>query len=165
MRRSTSAFGLGVLFVLLLVAHFTLRPVLDWRASVDFLVIGVLLVAVRARPGLAALVGCFAGAVADAIGPGSLGVAMLTLTVVGFGASWLKGAFFREDVVLNAAFLFLGKLAHDALLLAIAGRLGSAGMLGSVALWSSLSAAVTAAAGLAILLLFRPLIESDGDVR
>jgi hypothetical protein len=35
----------------LVALHFTLRPLLDWRAGVDFLVIGVLMVAVRVRPG------------------------------------------------------------------------------------------------------------------
>ena len=47
----------ALVFVLLIVLQYTLRPVLAWRAPVDFLVIALLLVAVRARPGIAAIAG------------------------------------------------------------------------------------------------------------
>ena len=30
------------------------------------------------------------------------------MTLVGFGASWLKAAFFADNVALNAMFMFLG---------------------------------------------------------
>ena len=45
------ATGLVLLFLALLALHFWLRPVLAWRAGIDFLVIAVLLIAVRVRPG------------------------------------------------------------------------------------------------------------------
>src|ERR1019366_2423491 len=46
---------LAVIFLFLVSLNYTLRPVLAWRAPIDFLVIALLLVAVRTRPGAAAL--------------------------------------------------------------------------------------------------------------
>jgi hypothetical protein len=48
-------------FAILILLHYTLRPLLAWRAEIDFLVIAVLLAAVRLRPGAAAVVGCVVG--------------------------------------------------------------------------------------------------------
>ena len=39
----------------LVFLHYTLRPLLAWRASPDFLIIALLLAAVRVRPGVAAM--------------------------------------------------------------------------------------------------------------
>ena len=64
--------GLGavravIVFGLLLVLHYTLRPLLGWRAPIDFLIIAVLLAAVRIRPGSAALVGFALGLATDSL--------------------------------------------------------------------------------------------------
>ena len=56
-----------IAFVILVVLHFTLRPLLGWRASPDFLVIALLLVAIRVRPGTAALIGLVMGITADSL--------------------------------------------------------------------------------------------------
>ena len=48
-------------FSLLVLLHYTIRPFLGWRTPVDFLVIAVLLSAVRVRPGAAALIGFCTG--------------------------------------------------------------------------------------------------------
>ena len=60
-------------FLLLVGLQYTLRPVLAWRAPIDFLVIALLLVAVRARPGVAAMVGFALGLLADSLTPGAFG--------------------------------------------------------------------------------------------
>jgi rod shape-determining protein MreD len=153
--------GLIVLFVVLVCLHYSVRPLLAWRASADFLVIGVLLVSVRVRPGVAAWFGFISGVIADALAPSAFGAAALAFTLVAFGASRLKDAFFAEHMALNAAFLFLGKLAWDTVYLVAEGRLGGSALLFQLGVWSALSAAVTAFVGLAVLLLFRPLIDPD----
>ena len=163
MRRSSSAAGLTVLFVVLLGLHYSLRPLLAWRAGIDFLLIGVLLVAARVRPGSAAVVGLLGGLVADALAPSSFGAAAIAMSSVAFAASWLKAVFFAENVMLNGLFLLLGKLAFDTVFLLAERRLGGLALLVQLGTWSVLSAVVTAFAGLALLLLFRPLIDVEGQ--
>jgi rod shape-determining protein MreD len=162
--RRAPGIGLAILFLVLVVLHYSVRPLLDWRASADFLLIAVLLIAVRVRPGVGAVIGFVSGMMADALAPSAFGAAALALTLVGFGASWLKDAFFAEHVALNAIFLFLGKLAYDIVFLMAEGRLHGSALLFQLGVWTALSAAVTAFVGLAVLLLFRPLID-PGPVR
>ncbi len=163
MRRTSSAVGLAVLFIVLLLLNFSLRPLLAWRAGADFLLIGVLLVSVRVRPGTAAIVGVTAGFVADALAPSAFGAAAIALAVVAFSASWLKAAFFGENVLLNGLFLLLGKLAFDLVYLVAERRLSGLTLLVQLGTWSALSAVVTASAGLALLVLFRPLVDVEGE--
>jgi rod shape-determining protein MreD len=159
MTRSSRVVGLALLFAVLLVLNYTARPVMAWRAGVDFLLIGVLLVAVRVRPGYAALIGVAAGLGSDAMSPAAFGAGAVSLTLVAFGASWLKGLFFTEQLSLNGFFIFAGKLAFDALFLIAEQRVGVRDLLVQLAVWSSLSALVTAIAGLAVLVIFRPFVD------
>ncbi len=151
--------ALTLLFVLLVTMQYTVRPLLDWRAGVDFLVIGLLLVSVRVRPGGAALLGCCTGLIVDALAPLSFGAGALVFTVVAFAASWLKAAFFAENVVLNAAFIFAGKLGADAGYLLLERRLHGSELVRQLLVWSPLSALVTAVAGIVLLVFLRPLAE------
>jgi rod shape-determining protein MreD len=147
---------LAVMLVLLVALHFTLRPLLDWRAGVDFLVIAVLLVAVRVRPGMAALVGLLVGTAVDSITPEALGAGALAMTVVAFSASRLKAAFFTDELGLNATFVFLGKLAFDWIAIVAEGRLSGMTMVWQLLAWTPLSALATAAVGLLVLGAVRP---------
>ncbi|MFI5232910.1 MAG: rod shape-determining protein MreD [Gemmatimonadales bacterium] len=149
---------LAAVFVLLIVLHFTLRPLLAWRAPIDFLVIALLLVAVRARPGVAALAGFALGLLVDSLTPESFGAGALAMTVVGFGASWLKAAFFADNVALNGVFIFAGKWAFDTIFLLAEHRLQGTDMLVQVLVWSPAAAGVTAIAGLIVLLTVRPVL-------
>lgn len=150
--------GVVLMVVLLVALQFTLRPLLDWRAGVDFLVIGVLVVAVRVRPGAAALAGFALGLMTDAMAPTSLGAATLALTVIGFGASRLKAAFFADDMFLNAIFVFVGKALFDVIYLLAEGRLGGSALLWQLVLWTPLASTATAIVGLVVLALVRPPI-------
>jgi rod shape-determining protein MreD len=152
------AFWLSVVFVLLIVLHFTLRPVLAWRAPIDFLVIALLLVAVRTRPGTAALAGFALGLLVDSLTPESFGAGALAMTIVGFGASWLKAAFFADNIALNGIFIFAGKWAFDTIFLLAEHRLQGTDLLVQLLLWSPLAAAGTAVAGLVVLLTVRPVL-------
>ena len=144
---------------ILIVLHYTLRPLLAWRASIDFLVVALLLGAVRLRPGAAAVYGFLLGLVADSIVVSAFGAAALAMSVVGFAASWLKAVFFADNLALNGFFLFLAKWLFDLIFLLV-GRRSPVSELGmQVFVWSPLSAAVTAVAGVIVLSLLKPLME------
>ncbi len=152
----TRTMVITLVLALLVTLHFTLRPLLDWRAGVDFLVIGVLVVAVRVRPGVAAVVGLLLGAAADSMSPEALGAGALGMTLMAFGASRLKAAFFADDLGLNAAFVFLGKVFFDVVSTLAEGRLSGMTLVWQLLAWTPLSAVATAAVGLVVLAVVRP---------
>lgn len=149
----------SVVLMVLVALHFTLRPLLDWRAGVDFLVIGVLLVAVRVRPGAAAIVGLLFGLMLDAMNPEALGAAALAMTVTAFVASRLKAAFFADDLGLNAIFVFGGKLVFDVISIVAEGRLGGGALVWQLLAWTPLSALATAVIGVVVMAMVRPAID------
>lgn len=148
-----------IAFAMLVVLHFTVRPLLAWRASPDFLIIALLLVAIRVRPGSAAVVGFFVGLVTDSLSLHAFGAGAMSMSVVAFVASWLKAVFFADDLSLNAFFFFLGKWAFDLLYLVVARQPSSDSVLMQMLVWFPLSAAVTALAGVATLLVLRPMLR------
>ncbi|HNV76996.1 MAG: rod shape-determining protein MreD [Gemmatimonadetes bacterium] len=153
----------ALLFVALVAAHYFLRPLLGWRVSMDFLVIAVLLVAVRVRPGVAALIGFTLGLIGDSLAPATFGAGALAMSIVGFSASWLKAVFFSDNVFLHAFFFFVGKWAFDVLFV-VAGRQGGVyDMATQMVLWSPLAAALTAVTGVLVLLLFRGMLEAPSS--
>jgi rod shape-determining protein MreD len=151
----------AIAFLVLVVLHYTLRPVLGWRAEPDFLVIALLLVAIRVRPGSAAVLGFMIGLVADSVVLHAFGSAALAMSIVAFSASWLKAVFFADNMALNAFFFFAGKWLFNALYLVAERRLGGGELVMQILVWSSLSAAVTAIAGLMALLILRPILRTS----
>jgi rod shape-determining protein MreD len=105
---------LGVLVLL----HFYVRPRL-WgaRASPDFLLIAVMLFAMRSGPGAAAVFGFAIGLVGDALTPARFGAGALAHTVVGFLASWGRSLFFADNLLVNAGFVAAGLWLRDLVLL------------------------------------------------
>ncbi|MDQ8158552.1 MAG: rod shape-determining protein MreD [Gemmatimonadota bacterium] len=144
-------------FALLLTAHFAIRPLIGGRAHVDFVLIAILFAAVRMRPGFAAVVGLLTGLALDALAPGTFGASALALTVVAFGASWLKAVFFADHVALTGLFVFAGKWLFDVALTLLTGGAAGTSWIATVLLWSPLSAALTALFATVLLTLFRPL--------
>lgn len=157
--RVLDALRLAVAFIFLVALQFSVQPLLGWRAAPDFLVIALLLVAIRVRPGTAAVVGTLLGLAADTLSPQTFGATALSMCVVAFAASWLKAVFFADDVVLTAFFFFLGKWAFDLLYVLTAHRHGTADTVTQLLVWSPLSGATTAATGLVVLLFLRPLLR------
>lgn len=155
----TSAVRTILVCAILIALHYTLRPLLAWRASVDFLIVALLLGSVRLRPGLAAVYGLLLGLMGDSLGAGAFGVGALGMTIVGFSASWLKAVFFADNLALNAFFMFLGKWVFDLIFLIVGHRLHGGELAMQIFVWSPLSAAVTAVAGAIALTLLRPLME------
>jgi rod shape-determining protein MreD len=148
-----------VVFGLLLVLHYTLRPLLGWRAPIDFLIIAVLLAAVRVRPGTAALFGLGLGLATDSLNASGFGAGALAMAVVGFAASWMKAIFFADNLALNGFFFFIGKWAFDIVLILAEQRLSGGDMVTQLLLWSPLAAANTALAGIVLLIVLRPVLE------
>ena len=148
-----------VAFLILVTLHYTVRPLLGWRASIDFLVIAVLLLSVRMRPGAAAALGFITGLVSDSLTPATLGAGALAMSVVGFAASWLRAVIFADNVVLHAFFFFIGKWAFDLIYLIIARGAPPLELLAQAGVWSPLSAALTAAAGVFVMLAYRMTLD------
>lgn len=146
-------------FAILVALHYTARPLLGWRVNVDFLVIAVLLMSVRMRPGAAALLGFGTGLVADSLSPTVFGAGAMAMSVIGFGASWLKAVFFADNVLLHASFFFAGKWVHDFVYLIAERRSGFVELLAQLFIWTPLSAALTAVVGVFIILVFRATFE------
>lgn len=145
-------------FVILVLLHYTLRPLLGWRAPMDFLILALLLASIRARPAAGALLGLALGIVSDSLTP-PLGAGAIAMTLVGYLASWLKAVFFADNIALNAFFFFLGKWVFDVIYFTVEHRLGGIELVQQLLLWSPLSAAATAIAGVLLLFLMRPLLE------
>jgi rod shape-determining protein MreD len=146
-------------FLILVLLHYTLRPLLGWRAPMDFLLLALLLSAIRVRPAVAAVIGLALGLVSDSLTPEALGAGAVAMTVVGYLASWLKAVFFADNLALNAFFFFLGKWIFDVIYFSIEQKLGGIELIQQLLLWSPLSAAATALAGILLLLIMRPLLE------
>jgi len=155
----TNAVRTAVICAILIVLHYTLRPLLAWRASIDFLIIALMFGSVRMRPGLAALFGFALGLVSDSLSPGAFGAAALGMSVVGFGASWLKAVFFADNLALNGFFIFLGKWTFDLIFILVGHRVHGGELFMQIVVWSSHAAAVTALAGVLAISLLRPLME------
>ena len=86
-------------------------------------------------------------------------LAAFGMSLVGFAASWLKAVFFADNLALNGFFLFLGKWVFDLIFLIVGRGLHGAELAMQIFVWSPLSAAVTAVAGVLALSILRPLME------
>jgi rod shape-determining protein MreD len=145
--------------VILIMLHYTVRPLLGMRAPIDFMLIAALFGAVRMRPGVAAMYGLFLGLVSDALAVNGFGAAALGMTIVAYTASWLKAVFFADNIVLHGFFFFVGKWVFDVVYLAAERRVHGAELVTQLLLWSPLAAALTAVAGVVVLLVLRPVLE------
>lgn len=144
-------------FLLLLLAHYSVRPLIGGRAQIDFLAIAVLFSAVRLRPGAAALMGFVIGLAVDSLQPDSFGAATLAFTLVGYSASWLKAVFFADHVALTGLFVFVGKWVYDGVYNVAGPRIGGVDLVLQMFLWTPLAAALTALVAVLLLTVFRPL--------
>lgn len=155
----TSAVRTTTVCLLLIVMHYTLRPLLGWRASIDFLLIALVFGAVRMRPAGAAVYGFVLGIAADSLALGAFGAGALAATLVGYASSWLKAVFFADNLALNGFFLFVGKWLFDLVYVVMERRMHGTEMLMQVVVWSPLAAAVTALAGVVAITVLRPILE------
>ena len=146
-------------FTILVLLHFTLRPLIGWRAGPDFLLIALLLASVRVRPGAAAVIGFVLGLATDSMALTAFGSAAIAMATIGFVAAWLKAVFFADNLVLNGVMILLGTWAVHAIRLLVQQSHHGSALVMELAVWSLLSAAITALVGSVVLLLLRPLLE------
>jgi rod shape-determining protein MreD len=148
-----------IAFVVLVVLHYTLRPLLGWRIGPDFLLLATLVVAIRVRPGTAAMIGLLVGLVSDSIGTEPFGAAALALTVVSYGASWLQSTVFADDLMVTAMLFFFGEWGFDAIFYFASRTGGGDPVLVPLFVWAPMRAAVTALFGVITLMILRPILR------
>ena len=95
--RPRGKYRLPAILSLLVVLHFALRPWLgDPRPAPDFLLLALLVYAIRSTPGRASVAGFLVGLLGDALTPVAFGSGALAHTLVGYLAAWGKAVFFAE---------------------------------------------------------------------
>ncbi len=154
LRRGSGRLVLG--FALLLTLHFYARPrIWDGRAAPDFLILGLMLFAIRSRPGVGAAAGFVVGLVTDVLTPAHFGAGALAHTVVGYLAAWGRAVFFPHNLMVNAGF-FAGAVILRNLILLLASGVPPGVLAGrEILVWTPLQALTTAAAGIILLLFLR----------
>ena len=155
---------LFAVMAVLVVVHFYVRPRLwDPRLTPDFLLLALLLYAMRSRPGHAALAGFVVGLVVDAVTPARFGAAMLAHTIVGYLAAWGRAVFFADNLLVNVLFVALGVWVRDLLLLLASGVFGT-GLVRELTIYAPVQAVATAAAAFVVLFAFRDWFAIRFDV-
>ena len=116
--RRVTRIQLALVLLLLLVLQFYLRPRLgNARVSPDFLLIGLMLFAMRSGAGAGALAGFLVGLIEDTLTPARFGAAALAHTVVGYLAAWGRAVFFADNMLVNAGFVAIGLWLRDLIVL------------------------------------------------
>ena len=150
-----SRVQLLLVLLVLLVLQFYLRPRIgNARLSPDFLLIGLMLFAMRTGPGVGALAGFLVGLIEDTLTPARFGAGLLAHTLVGYFAAWSRAVFFADNMLVNAAFVAVGLWFRDLVVLVTSGTEG-AQLLTELTLYSPLQALTTAGFALLVLVTFR----------
>jgi rod shape-determining protein MreD len=149
----------ALVMLLLVGLQFYVRPRL-WsvRVAPDFLMLGLMIFAIRSRPGAAAVAGFIIGFASDALTPARFGAAMLAETLVGYTAAWGRAVFFADNLLVNAGFIAAGVWLRDLLVLVASGT-GGRELAAQLFLWSPLLALSTAVTGVLVLALFRDWLD------
>ena len=154
-----SRVQLLLVMALLVVLQFYVRPRLwDARISPDFLLIALMLFAMRSSPGLAALAGFAVGLIADTLTPARFGAAALAHTLVGYLASWGRAVFFADNILVNAGFVAVGLWLRDFIVLMASGT-NHRQMFTELIFYSPLQALTTAGFALIVLITFRSMFS------
>jgi rod shape-determining protein MreD len=144
-----------LVLLVLMVFHFYLRPRLgNARVSPDFLLIGLMLFAMRSGPGTGALTGFIVGIIEDTLTPARFGAGALAHTVVGYFAAWGRAVFFADNALVNAGFVAVGLWFRDLIVLMTSGSQHRQ-LLTELTLYSPLQALTTAAFAFLLLVTFR----------
>jgi rod shape-determining protein MreD len=154
-RQRVSLAQLLFVMVLLVVLQFYLRPRLwNARVSPDFLLIALMLYAMRSGPGAGAVVGFLVGLIEDTLTPARFGAGALAHTLVGYFAAWGRAVFFADNMLVNAAFVAAGLWFRDLIVLVMSGT-DHRQLLTELTLYSPLQALTTAGFALLVLVTFR----------
>jgi rod shape-determining protein MreD len=154
-RHRVSWVQLLLVMLVLLVIQFYVRPRLwNARVSPDFLLIALMLYAMRSGPGAGAVAGFLVGLVEDTLTPARFGAGALAHTLVGYFAAWGRSVFFADNMLVNAAFVAIGLWFRDLIVLVTSGT-DHRQLLTELTLYSPLQALTTAGFALLVLVTFR----------
>lgn len=157
--RRVTRVQLALVLLLLLVLQFYLRPRLgNARVSPDFLLIALMLFAMRSGPGTGALAGFLVGLIEDTLTPARFGAATLAHTLVGYLAAWGRAVFFADNMLVNAGFVAVGLWLRDLIVL-VASDTGHKQLLTQLVFYSPVQALTTAAFALVVLMTFRAVFS------
>jgi rod shape-determining protein MreD len=141
--------------LMLLVLQFYLRPRFgNARISPDFLLVALMLFAMRSGAGAGALAGFLIGLIEDSLTPARFGAGALAHTLVGYFAAWSRAVFFTDNMVVNAAFVAVGLWFRDLIVL-VTSSTESSQLLTELMVYSPLQALTTAAFALLLMVTFR----------
>ena len=156
MIRATERARLWAVLLLLVALHFYVRPRLgDPRFTPDFVLIALLFLSIRSRPGAGALAGFTVGILTDAVAPTAFGAAALAGTAVGFLAGWLKAMFVADNALITALFVFGAAWLRDVIQVLASNQLEGGALGWQLLAWSPIAAGTTAVTALVTLLVFR----------
>jgi rod shape-determining protein MreD len=154
-----SRVQLLIVMLLLLVLQFYVRPRLwNARVSPDFLLIALMLFAMRSGAGWGALVGFAVGIIGDTLTPARFGASALAHTMVGYLAAWGRAVFFADNMLVNAAFVAVGLWTRDLITLLASGT-DHRQLLTELTIYSPLQALTTAGFAVLMLVTFRSLFS------
>jgi len=149
----------SLVMLLLVGLQFYVRPRLgNPHVAPDFLMLGLMIFAIRSRPGAAAFAGFLIGFASDALTPARFGAAMLANTLVGYAAAWGRAVFFADNLLVNAGFIAVGLWLRDLLVLMASGA-GGKELAVQLGVWSPLMALSTAVTGIVVLTVFRDWLD------
>lgn len=141
--------------ILLLVLQFYVRPRLwNARVSPDFLLIALMLYAMRSGAGAGAVAGFVIGLIGDTLTPARFGAGALAHTLVGYFAAWGRAVFFADNMLVNAAFVAVGLWLRDFIVLVASGT-DHRQLVTELLVNSPLQALTTAGFALLVLITFR----------
>ncbi len=150
---------LWAVLVLLVILHFALRPRLGYpQVAQDFLLVALMLYAIRSRPGAAALAGFLVGFAGDAMVPSRIGAGALAHTVVGYLAAWGRAVFFPDNLFVNGLVIAFGVWARNAIQLVASGP-APGGLTMPLLVYAPLQALTTAITAGLVLLVFRRWLD------
>lgn len=155
---------LFIVMAILVVLHFYVRPRLwDARVSPDFLMIALMLYAMRSRPGDAAIAGFLVGLVGDALSPARFGASALACTLVAYLASWGRAVFFADNLLVNAGMIAGGVWLRNLVVLVASGTTQTE-FVREIVMFGPLQALITAVFGVLLLIAFREWFAIRLDV-
>ncbi len=148
-----------LVLALLVVLQFGLRPRLGYSlVAPDFLMLALLLFAIRSRPGGAALAGFLVGLAGDAAVPARVGAGALAHTVVGYLAAWGRAVFFPDNLFVNCLVIGFGVWLRNAIQLLASGP-SAGGFSLQLLVWSPLQALTTAVVAGIVLVVFQRWLD------
>ena len=154
MRSAGTYLRVAPVLAVLAALHFYVRPRLgDSRFAPDFILLALLLLALRVRPGVGAVAGFLVGLVLDALAPTAFGAAALACTIVGFASGWVRTMFVADSALVTALFVLVAAWLRDAIQVTASNQLAASAAMRQLLLLSPVAALSTAVAGLLTMLL------------